>query len=322
MGHAMSQLLDDVGRAIATKHYSRKTGEAYTRWIYRFILYHGKKHPKDLSGPEVSQFLSHLATERRVAASTQNQALSAILFLYKEILEIELPWLDDIVRAKQPVRVPTVLTRREVELVMDRLKGPTWLAASLLYGSGLRLMEALRLRVQDLDFERQEILVRRGKGRKDRRTMLPQRLHEPLKNHLRAARRQHQSDLKKWAGYVEVPGALTKKFPNANREWTWQWVFPATRRYRDRETGEQRRHHLHASVIQRAVKTAAREAQITKRVTTHTLRHSFATHLLEAGYDIRTIQELLGHNDLATTMVYTHVLNKGGQGVKSPLDEM
>lgn len=318
----MSQLLDEVRRAIAAKHYSRKTGEAYTRWIHRFILFHGKKHPRDLAGPEVSQFLSYLATDRQVAASTQNQALSAILFLYKEILEIELPWLDDMVRAKQPVRVPTVLTAREVELVMDRLKGPTWLVASILYGSGLRLMEALRLRVQDLDFDRQEILVRRGKGRKDRRTMLPRRLVEPLKNHLGAAQRQHQSDLKKGAGYVEVPGALRSKYTNVNREWSWQWVFPATRRYRDKETGEERRHHLHESVIQRAVKTAAREARISKRVTTHTLRHSFATHLLEAGYDIRTIQELLGHNDLATTMVYTHVLNKGGRGVKSPLDDM
>ncbi len=321
-GHPVSQLLDEVRRAITAKHYSRKTNEAYSRWIHRFILFHDKKHPKDLGGPEVSQFLSYLATDRQVAASTQNQAMSGVLFLYKEVLKTDLPFLDDIVRAKQPVRVPTVLAVREVELVMEGLKGPTWLVASLLYGAGLRLMEALRLRVQDLDFDRGEILVKRGKGGKDRRTMLPKRLRDPLKTHLRRVHCQHQADLKIGAGFVAVPGALAKKYPNACREWPWQWVFPATRRYRDPDTGELRRHHLHESVIQRSVKAAAREAQIAKRVTTHTLRHSFATHLLEAGYDIRTIQELLGHNDLATTMVYTHVLNKGGRGVRSPLDDM
>ncbi len=207
-------------------------------------------------------------------------------------------------------------------MVMDRLQGPSWLVASLLYGSGLRLMEGLRLRVHDVDFDRSEILVRRGKGQKDRRTMMPERLKAPLKNHLEIARRQHAADLKIGAGYVEVPGALTRKYPNANREWPWQWVFPATRRYSHQETGEWRRHHLHETVVQRNVKSAAREAQISKRVTTHTLRHSFATHLLEAGYDIRSIQELLGHADLKTTMMYTHVLNKGGRGVRSPLDEL
>jgi integron integrase len=214
------------------------------------------------------------------------------------------------------------LTVREVELVMDRLQGPSWLVASLLYGAGLRLVEGLRLRVHDLDFDRREIVVHRGKGQKDRRTMLPQRVRAPLKNHLEITRRQHSADLKIGAGNVEVPGALTQKYPNAKREWNWQWVFPATRRYRDQETGELRRHHLHETVIQRAVRSAAREAGIPKHVTSHTLRHSFATHLLEAGYDIRTIQELLGHVDLATTMIYTHVLNKGGRGVRSPLDEL
>lgn len=318
----MPQLLEDVARAIEARHYSGKTCDAYTRWIRRFILFHNKKHPKDMGGAEVSGFISYLATGRRVAASTQNQALSAILFLYKEVLEIDLPWMNDIVRAKQPSRMPTVLTVREVEEVMDRLEGPTWLVVSVLYGAGLRLMEALRLRAQDLDFERCEIMVRRGKGQKDRRTMLPRKLRVPLSNHLTMVRRQHAADLKIGAGYVEVPGGLRKKYPNAGRDWTWQWVFPATRRYLHKETGEQRRHHLHESVIQRKVRSAAREAQISKRVTTHTFRHSFATHLLEAGYDIRTIQELLGHVDLATTMLYTHVLNKGGRGVRSPLDEL
>jgi integron integrase len=228
----MSQLLDDVTRAIAARHFSPKTGEAYRRWIRRFVVYHGKRHPRDLGGPEVGRFLNYLATDRRVAASTQNQALSAILFLYREVLEIELPWLDDIVRAKQPVRVPTVLSVREVERVMDRLQGQTRLVASLLYGAGLRLMEALRLRAQDLDFARREIVVRRGKGRKDRRTMLPYKMVASLEDHLAVARRQHAADLKIGAGYVEIPGALAKKYPNAGREWPWQWVFPATRRYR------------------------------------------------------------------------------------------
>ncbi len=318
----MSQLLEEVSRAIEARHYSPKTGQAYTRWIHRFILFHGKRHPKDLGGREVSKFLSYLATDCQVAASTQNQALSAILFLYKEVLDIELPWMDDIVRAKQPVRVPTVLSEREVEMVMNQLQGPSWLVASLLYGSGLRLMEGLRLRVHDLDFSRCEVVVRRGKGQKDRRTMLPKRLLGPLQNHLRVVRRQHMVDLKVGAGIVEMPGSLAQKYPYANREWSWQWVFPATRRYRDQKTGELRRHHLHETVIQRNVKTAAREAGITKRVTSHTLRHSFATHLLEGGYDIRTIQELLGHSDLASTMIYTHVLNKGGRGVRSPLDKL
>jgi len=318
----MSKLLDNVTRAIEAKHYSPKTEQAYTRWIRRFILFHGKKHPKEMGGPEVSQFLSYLATDLKVAASTQNQALAAILFLYKEVLEIELPWMDDIVRAKQPVRVPTVLTVCEIEILMEHLQGPSWLVASLLYGAGLRLMEGLCLRVQDLDFHRREIMVHQGKGRKDRRTMLPRKLVTPLMNHLEIVRRQHQADLREGAGYVELPGSLSRKYRNANREWPWQWVFPATRKYFHKETKESRRHHLHESVIQRSVRAAARNAGFSKRVTTHTLRHSFATHLLEAGYDIRTIQELLGHVDLSTTMIYTHVLNKGGRGVRSPLDDI
>jgi len=317
----MSPLLDDVARAIKTKHYSPKTEQAYTRWIRRYIVFHGKRHPKELGGPEVSRFISYLATEREVAASTQNQALSAILFLYKDVLEMDLPWLDGIVRAKPTLRIPTVLTREEAGRVLDRLQGPVWLVASLLFGSGLRLMEGLRLRIQDLDFSRREVLVRKGKGRKDRRTMLPDRLVAPLTNHLVMVRRQHAADLKIGAGYVYVPGALAKKYPNANREWNWQWVFPATRRYLHEKTGVLRRHHLHESNVQRAMKAAVKEAGITKHATCHTLRHTFATLLLENGYDIRTIQELLGHVDVSTTMMYTHVLNKGGQGVRSPLDE-
>ena len=318
----MSKLLEEVSRAIEAKHYSPKTEQAYTRWIRRFILFHGKTHPKDMGGPEVSAFLSYLATDLKVAASTQNQALAAILFLYKEVLEIELPWMNDMVRAKQPVRIPTVLTVREIEILMEHIQGPSWLVVSILYGSGLRLMEGLQLRVQDLDFHRREIRVHQGKGGKDRRTMLPRRLVTPLMNHLEVVRRQHQADLRAGAGYVALPGGLSRKYRNANREWPWQWVFPATRKYFHKETGESRRHHLHESVIQRSVKQAVREAGFSKRVSTHTLRHSFATHLLEAGYDIRTIQELLGHVDLTTTMIYTHVLNKGGRGVKSPLDDL
>ncbi|MFH1842955.1 MAG: integron integrase [bacterium] len=318
----MSRLLEQVRRAIRAKHYSRRTEKAYVSWIRRYIIFHGKRHPDELGSSEVSGFLSFLASERRVAASTQNQALSALLFLYREVLEVELPWMDDIVRAKQPLRVPTVLTVREAARMLERIHGTVWLVASLLYGAGLRLMEALRLRIQDLDFSRGEITVRRGKGQKDRRTMLPVRLAKPLQIHLEVMKRQHDADLKLGAGYVALPGTLVRKYPNAAREWRWQWVFPATRRYRDRESGEQRRHHLHETVIQRAVKAAAREAGLVKRCTCHTLRHSFATHLLEAGYDIRTIQELLGHSDLTTTMIYTHVLNKGGKGVRSPLDEL
>jgi len=318
----MPRLIEQIRHTIRAKHYSRRTEKAYVSWIRRFIVFHGKRHPRELGSAEISGYLSHLASERRVAASTQNQALSALLFLYREVLDIELSWLDDIVRAKQPVRLPTVLTAREVAKLLERMSGPVWLVASLLYGAGLRLMEALRLRIQDLDFSRREIAVRRGKGRKDRRTVLPTGLIKPLQLHLEAVMRQHDADLRIGAGYVVLPGNLQRKYPGAPREWRWQWVFPATRRYRDRESGRQHRHHLHETVIQRAVKTVAREAGLVKRCTCHTLRHSFATHLLEAGYDIRTIQELLGHSDLTTTMIYTHVLNKGGKGVRSPLDEL
>ncbi len=270
---------------------------------------------------EVTGFLSSLATDRKVSASTQNQALSALLFLYRNVYRRELEWLDDVVRAKRPARLPVVLSRSEVSAILDRMNGIAWLMASLLYGAGLRLLECARLRVKDLDFSRNEILVRDGKGRKDRVTILPAKLKEPLKEHLERVRCQHLFDLREGSGSVELPDALARKYPGASKTWPWQWVFPATRFYYHRETDQHRRHHLHESVLQRAMKQAVRRAGTPKHVTCHTFRHSFVTHLLESGYDIRTIQELLGHKDVSTTMVYTHVLNRGGGGVKSPLDE-
>ncbi|HVS12579.1 MAG TPA: integron integrase [Thermoanaerobaculia bacterium] len=316
------RLLDRVRSAIRLRHLSPATEKAYVAWIRRFILHHGKRHPADMGAPEVTSFLSSLATQRQVSASTQNQALSALLFLYRHVLELDLPWLDQVVRARRPQRLPVVLTRSEVLSLLAQLQGTTWLMASLLYGSGLRLMECARLRVKDLDLERREITVREGKGRKDRRTMLPAPLLEPLRSHLSEVRRLHRADLAQGAGSVALPQALARKLPGAPWEWPWQWVFPATRQYRDRESGQRRRHHLHESVLQRAVKRAARHAALAKRVTCHTLRHSFATHLLDAGSDIRTIQELLGHRDVSTTMIYTHVLNRGALAVRSPLDSL
>jgi integron integrase len=269
---------------------------------------------------EVREFLSWLATEKQVSASTQNQALSALLFLYRDVLGGEIGWIDKIVPAKRSQHLPVVLTPSEVRAVLGHLKGTSWLMASLMFGTGLRLMECCRLRVKDVDFERGEIVVRDGKGRKDRVTMLPDSLKEPLRTHLVRVQEQHVRDLAEGTGAVALPGALERKYPAAAREWGWQWVFPAGRFYADRETGELRRHHRHESVLQRDVKDARRKAGISKPASCHTLRHSFATHLLESGTDIRTIQELLGHRDVTTTMIYTHVLNKGGLGVKSPLD--
>jgi len=314
------RLLDQIRAAIRTRHYSRRTERAYVAWVRRFVRFHGLRHPDELGGPEVTAFLSHLAVEARVSASTQNQALSALLFLYKHVLEKDLPWLDQVVRAKPPQRLPAVLSRAEVRLLLDELRETPWLVASLLYGAGLRLSECLRLRVQELDFSRSELTVRDGKGGKDRVTMLPQALHAPLREQLRVAKAVHVQDLERGCGAVELPGGLARKYPRAATEWGWQWVFPAARTYVDRDTGERRRHHLHSSVVQREVKGAVIRAGISRRASCHTLRHSFATHLLEAGYDIRTIQELLGHKDVSTTMIYTHVLNSGGRGVKSPLD--
>ena len=315
------KLLDLVRGAIRVQHYSRRTEQAYVSWIRRFIVFHGKRHPRELGEQEVTAFLSSLAT-RGVSASTQNQALSAILFLYGVVIGERLPWMHDIVRARRPSRLPVVLSREEVALLLSQLRGPVWLMASLMYGAGLRLLECAELRVKDLNFDRGELMVRDGKGGKDRVTMLPAALKQPLGDHLARVKAQHAADLAAGRGSVALPGALRAKYPGAPREWAWQWVFPATRFYVDEAKGERRRHHLHESVLQRAVKDAARAASISRPATCHSLRHSFATHLLEAGYDIRTIQELLGHRDVSTTMIYTHVLNQGGRGVRSPLDHL
>jgi len=315
------RLLDRVKAAIRMRHMSARTEAAYVGWIRRFIIFNGKRHPDDMAEPEVSRFLSALATEGRVAASTQNQALAAVLFLYSDVLGRDLDWLDDLVHAKRAQRIPVVLTRAEVACVLSHMDGVEKLCASLLYGSGLRLLEGLRLRVKDVDFGGQQLIVREGKGNKDRVTLLPASLQGPLREHLEAVHVQHEQDLASGnAGCVELPYALREKYSSAPREWPWQWVFPATRRYVDQSTGECRRHHLHETVIQRAVRRAAIAAGIPKRVSPHTLRHSFATHLLESGSDIRTIQQLLGHKDVATTMIYTHVLRRGPLGVQSPLD--
>ncbi len=289
-------------------------------WIRRYIVFHGKRHPSVLGGAEVNQFLTHLAVEKHVSASTQNQALSALLFLYRAVLDDPLPWLNGIVRAQRPLRVPVVLTVDEARAVLGNMHGNTALVAQLLYGSGLRLLEGLRLRVKDLDFGRKEIVVRDPKGGRDRRTMLPERVAAELHEHLVEVRATHEEDLASGFGKVWLPTALEQKFPQAAIEWRWQWVFPASRRWRDEETGRESRHHLHETAVQRAVRAAAEAAGIVKRVGCHTFRHSFATHLLERGHDIRTVQELLGHRDVSTTMIYTHVLHIGARGVRSPLD--
>lgn len=292
------RLLDQVRQAIRARHYSMRTEEAYVGWIRRYILFHGKRHPTEMGAPEMTQFLTHLAVERGVSASTQNQALAALLFLYQQVLGREPEWLDQVVRAKRPERLPVVLTQVEVRRLLGVMRGVPKLMATLLYGSGLRLFECLRLRVKDLEFERCEIVVREGKGAKDRVTMLPQQLRGPLRSHLEAVRQQHERDLAAGFGAVALPDALVRKYPGADREWGWQWVFPASKICRDPRWGPTpRRHHLHESVLLRAVRAAARQVGIAKPVGPHTLRHCFATHLLEAGYDIRTVQELLGHRD-------------------------
>jgi len=313
------RLLDQVREALRVRHYAIRTEEAYVHWIRRFIFFHGKRHPSRMGKREVTAFLTHLAVVRHVSASTQNQALSALLFLYRHVLERDMEWLDDLVRARRRERLPVVLSRAEVAALFSVMTGVRRVQAGILYGAGLRLLECLRLRVKDLDFDRNEIVVRDGKGGKDRVTVFPRVLRTPLQEHLDAVRLVHRRDLGEGFGRVLLPDALEKKYPAAASEWCWQWVFPSTRRSIDPRSGIERRHHQDESVLQKAVRRAARAAGINKPVGPHTLRHSFATHLLESGHDIRTIQELLGHRDVKTTMIYTHVLNNG-PGVRSPVD--
>lgn len=315
-------LITQVRRELRLKRMSPRTEEAYVSWIRRYIIFHGKRHPSHLGEREISSFLTHLAVSARVAGSTQNQALAALLFLYQRVLRTPIGDLSKVVRAKKPARLPSVLTRAEVKLVLDQMRGASRLVALILYGSGLRLMEALRLRVHDLDFETEVLTVRSGKGDRDRVSVLPRAAVAPLKAHLIAVQRLHSIDVREGHGCVELPGALDRKIPSAPRAWEWQWVFPASRLYVDRSTGGMRRHHLHDTAIQRAVSEAAHRSGLARRVTCHTFRHSFATHLLEGGYDIRTIQEILGHRDVRTTMIYTHVLNRGGRTVNSPADAL
>lgn len=314
------KLLDRLRESLRSRHYSRRTEEAYCQWVRRFILFHKVRHPAEMGEEEINAFLSHLAVRENVSASTQNQALCALLFLYRQVIGREIGQLGEVVRARKPKRLPVVMTRAEVKAMLSHLHGDRLLMAGLMYGAGLRLMECLRLRVQDIDFEKRELLIRDGKGSKDRRAILPASLVEPLQEHLRQVRKLHAQDLADGWGRVQMPDALDRKYPNAAAEWRWQWVFPQKIRWKNRKTGEEGRHHLHETILQRAVKEAVAKAEIVKHVGCHTLRHSFATHLLEDGYDIRTIQELLGHSNVNTTMIYTHVLNKGGLGVRSPVD--
>jgi integron integrase len=317
-----AKLLDQVREAIRVRHYSFRTEEAYMHWIKRFLIFHGKRHPTETGEKEIAQFLSALAVDRHVSASTQNQALNALLFLYRHVLDLNPGWIDNVVRAKQPHRLPVVLRKHEVKALLDALEGVHWLMGPLLYGAGLRLLECRRLRVKDIDFSANQIVVREGKGNKDRITMLPLAVKASLVVYLARVRALPHHDLAHGFGSVYWPDALPRKYPNANKDWGWQWVFPATQIAVDPRSGEQRRPHLHEVVLQRAVRGAARQAGLIKPVGCHTLRHSFATHLLEDGSDIRTLQELLGHQDERTTLIYTHVLNRGGKGVTSPADRL
>jgi integron integrase len=316
------KLLEQVRNTLRVNHYSLRTEEAYLQWIRRFIFFHDKRHPAEMGAAEIDSFLSHLAVEGDVSASTQNQALNAIVFLYKHVLKIDLGDFSQFTRAKRPRKLPVVLTQEEVGRLLDALEPPFWLMGTLLYGSGLRLMDCLRLRVKDLDFGYQHIVVRDGKGNKDRITMLPQAAVGPLREHLQTVRTIHRQDLANGLGRVWLPQALERKYPNAAREWGWQYVFPAADVSTDPRSGIVRRHHVHESLLQRAIKAAAQRARIAKPATPHTLRHSFATHLLESGTDIRTVQELLGHEDVSTTMIYTHVLNRPGITTRSPADAL
>jgi integron integrase len=315
------KLLDQVRDALRRQHYSYRTEESYVYWIRRFILFHQKRHPRELGLAEVEQYLTYLAVDEQVAASTQNQARSALLFLYREVLHLTIDDPREVVAARAPRRLPTVLSRQEVKAVITHLSYPYRLMGQLLYGSGLRLMECLRLRVKDLDFAQLQVLVREGKGDTDRITMLPDSLVVPLQEHLATLRLAHLKELVEGRGAVSMPTALARKYINAEREWGWQYVFPARADSEDPRSGRHLRHHLDPSTLQKAVRAAVKAAGLTKHASCHTFRHSFATHLIEAGYDIRTVQELLGHSDVRTTMIYTHVLNRGGRGVRSPLDD-
>ncbi len=317
----MPKLLDQVRASMRTRHYSLQTERTYVSWIKRFIIFHGKRHPNTLSSTHVSAFLSHLATHGKLSSSSQNQALAAILYLYRAVLKTPLPWIDDIERAKRPTHVPVVFSPEEAVRIIAQLSGVKWLMGNLLYGAGLRLSECLCLRVKDLDFNYRQIVVREGKGGKDRYTILPEITIEPLQKHLIKVKAMHEADLRAGVGSVEMPYALERKYPRAASEWLWQYVFPSSRLSRDPRTGRVGRHHLDASFLQKAVKKAIRTAGINKAGGCHSFRHSFATHLLHEGYDLRTIQELMGHKEITTTMIYTHVLQRGGKAVRSPADK-
>lgn len=316
------RLLEQVRDVLRYRHYSYRTEQSYIHWIKRYIYFHNKKHPREMGADEIVEYLTHLAVKRKVSPSTQNQALSALLFLYKQVLQIDLPWLDNIKRAKRKKYIPVVFTPDEVKRLLAQFEGTQWLIFSLLYGAGLRLSECVRLRVKDVDFHYRQLIIRDSKGYKDRVTVLPAPLIEPLRNHMVRVKERHELDLKMGYGDVYLPFALSKKYPNADREWHWQFVFPSANISTDPETGRQRRHHVYDRSLQRAMKRALVKAQIAKPAGTHTLRHSFATHLLQDGYDIRTVQELLGHKDVKTTQIYTHVLQKGGAAVRSPLERI
>jgi integron integrase len=316
------RLMDEMREALRSRHYSPRTEKAYCLWVRRYVRFHKMRHPAEMGGPEINRYLTYLAVKQRVSASTQNQALAGLLFLYKHVIGREVEDLGTIIRARKPKRLPVVLTRDEVVEVLAELDGDTRLMAALMYGAGLRLTECLRLRVQDVDFGANELMVRDGKGGKDRVTVLPESVRQALLDQLEYARKVHQKDRSEGWGRVQMPEALTRKYPNAAAEWPWQWVFPQETRWSDPESGEQGRHHVHETILQRAVHEAVRRSGISKHASCHTFRHSFATHLLETGYDIRTIQELLGHKNVSTTMIYTHVLNRGGMGVRSPMDRL
>ena len=316
------RLLDRLRLALRSRHYSRRTEQSYCHWVKRYIFFHNVTHPDNMGETEINAFLTHLAVKKKVSSSTQNQALSALLFLYRHVLDREVGDLGEVIRARKQARLPVVMTRDEVKRVLQYLDGEKWLIACLLYGAGLRLIECLRLRIQDIDFQQNCINVRDGKGNKDRITMLPESIKENLVKHLKKVKGIHDNDIKRGYGRVMMPDALARKYPNANKEWRWQWVFPQENLWRNESTGERGRHHVHETIIQRAVHAAVKKAGLVKRATCHTFRHSFATHLLESGYDIRKIQELLGHKDIKTTMIYTHVLNQGPRGVKSPADTL